>query len=165
MKFFSKNFSKNRKTGLALVEVVIGTAIISAAILAASTAYSTYVSYALRHQRSVQAIYLIGEEIEAVTFLRDKGWTENIATLSNDVTYYIIWDSYWKATTTPQYVDGQFLRMFSLSAVYRDGQDRIASSGTLDPDTRLVTASISYVDGKATTTDTMSTYITNLYGN
>ncbi|MBI4155984.1 MAG: hypothetical protein HY507_01995 [Candidatus Zambryskibacteria bacterium] len=152
--------------GSALIEIIIGAAIISSGILAAEVSYNTYLSYALNNQSNVQATYLLEEGLEGVTLLRDKGWTGFIASLSTTTAYYLVLNTtYWASTTTPQYVDGLFLRGFILSDVKRDINDNVASSGTYDPNTKQVTASVSYWQGYATTTKTISTYITNIYNN
>lgn len=151
---------------MALVEVLIGSAIISVGILAASLAYSTYVSYDFANQRNIQASYVLEEGLEVVTFFRDKSWSGNIAKLSTTTTYYLSWSGTdWATTTTPQYIDGVFLRSVVISDVNRDGTDRIATSGAYDPNTKLITATVAYFQGHGTTTKSISTYITNLYEN
>jgi len=151
---------------MALVEILIGSAIISVAILAVSSAYSTYVSYALANQRNIQASYILEEGLEVMTFFRDKGWANNIAKLSTTTTYYLSWSGTdWATSTTAQYVDGMFLRKLNVADVKRDGSDRISSSGTYDSNTKQITATVDYFQGHSTTTRVMSTYITNLYGN
>ena len=152
-----------KNKGMALVEIVIGSAIISVAILAASSAYGTYVNYAFANQRNVQAGYILEEGLEAVTFFRDTSWSGNIAKLSTTTTYYLTFSSTWATTTTAQYVDGVFLRSLTISDVKRDGSDKIAGSGTYDPNTKLITATVAYPQGQATTTKSISTYITNIY--
>lgn len=151
---------------MGLVEVVIGASILTVGILALIGSYSTFVSFAFSNQKNVEAGYLLEEGLEAVTFLRDKGWAVNIATLSTTTTYYLTFNgSYWATTTTPVYVDGQFLRTIGISDVKRDGSDRIAETGTFDPNTKKITATVAYFQGHATTTKSISTYITNIYEN
>lgn len=157
---------KTKKAGFGLIEIVIGAAIILLAILAANTTYTTYVQYALANQGNVQASYLLEESLEAVTYIRDKGWATNIASLNPATTYYLAFTGgTWVSTTAPQYVDGLFLRSINIAAVNRDANDRIAEAGTLDPNTKLITATVSYFQGHATSTKTISTYITNIYNN
>ncbi len=158
---------KNKKRGMGLIEIVIGSAIIVTGILALSDAYSRYVKFAFANESNLQAAYIAEEGLEAITFLRDKGWTTNIKNLSTTTTYYIAWDStnaYWKATTTTQYIDSKFLRQILITDVKRDGSDHIATTGTYDPNTKFVTVNVLYFQGHGTTTQTMNTYITNLNG-
>jgi Tfp pilus assembly protein PilE len=152
---------KNR--GIALVEIIIGSAIIAVAIIAASESFSKYVQYALSSQRNVQVAYLLEEGIETMKYMRDKGWANNISKLSTTTTYYLRWTgSDWATSTTEQYVDGQFLRSVTISDVKRNGSDQISSSGTYDPNTKIITASVAYSQDFATTTKSLSSYITNL---
>lgn len=146
------------------MEVVISASLLSIVALAAVNCYSIYLSYVLANQSNVQAAFLLEEEMEAVIFLRDKGYGENISSLPLDTPIYLMWNgSLWATSTTPEYVDGQFLRSFVVSGVLRDSDGRISGSGSDDPDTRKITASVSYLSGHATTTKSISTIITDLY--
>lgn len=156
----------SKNNGMALVEIVIGAAIISVGILAISSSYSTYVSYALANQRNIQASYLLEEGLEVTSYFRDKSWT-NISKLSTTTTYYLSWSgSDWATTTSATYVDSIFLRSLNITDVKRDVNDRIATtSGNYDPNTKEITATVNYWQGHATTTKFISTYITNIYNN
>lgn len=156
----------NKTKGFALVEIIIGSTIISLGIMAAITSFNTYLDYAFSNQKNVQASYLLEEGLEAVTGFRDKGWSTNISKLSTTTTYYLTFSSSsWATTTTAQYVDGVFLRSIKINDVKRDANDNIASTGTYDPNTKEVVATVAYSQGHATTTKAISTYITNLYAN
>ncbi|MDQ3015010.1 MAG: hypothetical protein M3Q73_04040 [bacterium] len=153
--------------GFALIEIVIASAIVLTGVLALSEAFSQYVSFALTHEKNIQAAYLAEESLEAVTHIRDRNWVANIQSLSNGMPYYLSWTSnQWQLTSTPvAYVDQVFLRSIIFTPVYRNASDQISSSGsTLDTQTKYITVSISYRDGAATTTKTMSTYISNING-
>ncbi len=154
--------------GMSIVEVLIGCAIIVTGILALSGTFTKYVNFALTHEMTIQATYLAEEGLEAVTFFREKSWITYIQPLSTTTTYYLAWDSgskLWRATTTMQYIDGAFLRTFTVTDVNRDGTDDIAPTGTYDPNTKNIQVAVSFKEGSATTTKTMSTYISNLNSN
>ncbi|MFZ2522786.1 MAG: hypothetical protein WAW92_00165 [Minisyncoccia bacterium] len=156
------NISSNSK-GSAMAEIIIGSSIMLVGILAISVAFNTYLNYALTNQKNVESTYLMQEGLEAMSFLRDIGWTNNFGSLSTTTTYYLVWSgSRWATTTTEQYVDGSFLRSISVTDVKRDANSDIATSGTYDPDIKLVTVSVSYLLGQATTTKSMSRYIVNI---
>ena len=147
---------------MALVEIVVGAAIMSTGILAINSAYSTYVQYALANQKNVEAGTLLEEGLEVMTFFRDMSWT-NISKLSTTTTYYLTFpSSNWATTTTAQYVDGVFLRSIDIADVKRDANDDIASAGTYDSNIKKITATVSYWQGHGTTTRSISTYITNI---
>ena len=148
--------------GMALVEILIGSAIISVGILAVSSVFSTYVQYAFANQQNVSASYILEEGLEVMTYFRDKSWT-NISTLSTSTTYYLSFNNDWATTTTPQYVDNLFLRKINITDVKRDAGDEISASGTYDPNTKKITTTVEYWQGHSTTTRSISTYITNLY--
>jgi len=163
----SPSFSKFKKnnTGIALVEVLVSSAIISAGILAVISTYTTYVSYAFSSQYNTQSSHLMEEGLEVVSFFRDSTWS-NISGLSTTTTYYLTFSgTAWATTTTPQYVDSFFLRSITVSDVERDLDDRITDNGVIDPNTKLITARVDFYHKGATSTRTMSTYITNLYDN
>ncbi len=152
--------------GFGLIEIIIGSAIMSVGMLMVVSSYTFYVRYALSNQHNVQVAYILEEGVESVRFLRDTSWSKNIGALSTTTAYYLSFTSgYWATSTIPQYVDGKFLRSIAISDVKRDVNDKIASSGTYDPATKLVTVTVSFADRGATTTKTLSAYITNLYTN
>lgn len=154
--------------GMSLIEVVIGSTIIVTGIVALSSTFAYYVKFALGNENNIQASYLAEEGLEAVTFLRELSWATNIQPLSTTTPYYLAWDSttsLWKATTTPQYVDGKFLRQITIADVKRDVNDKIATVGTYDPHTKQIFVSVQYYQGHATSTQSLSTYITNLKSN
>jgi prepilin-type N-terminal cleavage/methylation domain-containing protein len=160
---------KTANRGVGLIEVLIAVSIITVGALALSTAYTVYLKYALANQSNSQAAYLTEEGLEAVTFLRDKSWSANIAPLSTTTTYYLNFNSsggYWALTSTAQpYIDGQFLRTISIGDIKRNGNYQISPTGTYDPNTKEITATVAYYQGHATTTQAISTYITNIYNN
>ncbi len=161
---------KKVSRGMGSLEILIGAAIIVIGILALIIAFNSFFSFALANDRNVQAAYLSEEGLEAMTFLRDGSYAGNIAPLSTSATYYLSWNSAvgsWETTTTPQYVDGVFLRTITLASVYRNSAGHITSSddGVIDPNTRLVTVTLQYFQGHGTTTQSMSTYLTNFYAN
>jgi type II secretory pathway pseudopilin PulG len=152
--------------GMGLLEIVVGLSILAVTMASMVMTYKAYIRASFATTESIQASYLAEETFEAVKMLRDKSWTSNIATLTNGTTYYLYWNgSTWVATTTLQYVDNQFLRSFKLAAVNRDSNDDIAVSGTLDANTKKVDVSVAWQVAPATTTKTLSTYITNLFSN
>ncbi len=148
-------------SGLALVEIVIGAAIMTVGILAINISYNTYLQYALANQHNVEAANLLSEGEEVFSIFRYKDWNY-IGKLSTTTTYYLTFTSDWATTTTPVYVDGMYLRSIIISDVKRDGNDRIATSGTYDPYTKQITVTVSYYQGHATTTKTISAYIANI---
>ena len=159
----------SKKRGMSVVEILVGSAVITIGILALIQAFGIYLRYALSNDKSIQAAYVAEEGLEVMGFLRDGTWSAQIHTLSTTTTYHLLWNgggSAWTTTTTPQYVDGVFLRQILVTDVFRDGGgEMVASGGTYDPDTKMVRVLVKYPENHSTTTVTMTTYLTNMYGN
>jgi len=158
------NSNKSSNEGLTLVEVLIATSIISAFLLALFGVHNLYLKTALSNGEVIKATGLAEESLEVMRFLRDSSWSANIAPLSLDVDYGLVFDAgVWQVTADNIWIDDTFERTITLSAVYRDSSgDIISSGGTLDPDTLLLVSNVSWSNRGATTTKSISTYLTNL---
>ena len=155
----------NKSQGMTLVEVVVATAIILAFVLALAGVLNTFVRSSLDDNFVTEGAYLAEEGIEAMKLIRDQGWTAKIAPLAATSTYYLYYaGGTWTTTTTPALVDNTFTRTITVAAVNRDSNsgDIVTSGGTLDTNTKLITSTISWLYHAATTTRSVSTYITNL---
>ena len=161
---------KIQNKGISLVEVVMGTAIILAITVGFVSISITFIKSTSNSIYNTKAVFLSEEGIEAMKTLRDLSWNSNIANLSVNTNYYIYFDNVnnlWKITTNPQpFIEGLFERKISIQNVPRDGSGRIGL-GTNDLNTRLVSVSLSWFDRnlRATTTDTMKSYLMNLFDN
>ena len=163
-----KNYNlKIKNKGFSLVEVVVASAIIVTAFLAFASVATSAVSASQKILHKTQVAYLLNEGNDAIKTLRDIGWTSNIANLTNGTNYYLSWNgTRWSLTTTANTV-GKYTRKFVFSAVNRDSttKDIVASGGTVDAGTKLVTETVTYTEGSTTTTKTLYFYVTNLLGN
>ncbi|MFY9461907.1 MAG: hypothetical protein WAP51_01760, partial [Candidatus Sungiibacteriota bacterium] len=115
-----------------------------------------------------QAAFLSEEGIEAVKGLRDADWDTKIASLTPDTDHWLVFSGdAWALTSTAQpFADKRFDRRVRISAVGRDSSDDIVGSGgAIDSGTKKITVSVAWFDRGATTTATLSTYITNLFNN
>ncbi|MEK9171925.1 MAG: prepilin-type N-terminal cleavage/methylation domain-containing protein [Patescibacteria group bacterium] len=162
-----KDLNKNPNSGLTLVEVLIATSVILVFLLAFSSVHNLYLKTAFSNGEVIKATELAEESLEVVRFLRDSSWNTNIAPLSLDTDYYLVFEGgEWQVTTTEALIDSLFERVVTLSAVYRDtSADIVSGGGTLDPGTLLVVSNVSWSRGGATTTKSISTYITNIFTN
>lgn len=163
-----KKNSLNHKSGVSLVEVVIAASILAVFVAALGTTQSLFLKTSLSGVNKAKAIFLAEEGVEAIKLLRDQSWTKNIAAIPIDTNYYLSYNSgtnFWATTTVNTYVDGRFERKFMLGNVYRDANDDIASLGTYDSGSRLVTVTVAWSDRGATTTKVITTYVMNLSSN
>lgn len=156
-------------TGFSLVEIVVGSALLGVVFVSLIATYGMYVKASLQNSSIIKATYLAEEGVEAIKSMRDRSWDAEIAGLTTDATYSLDFTTaIWKATTTPEIIDTTYTRSFQLSPVYRDtNSDIVETGGTLDPDTKKVAVSITFAPSvsSATTTKTLSAYITNMFQN
>ncbi|MFA5932166.1 MAG: hypothetical protein WC793_02205 [Candidatus Paceibacterota bacterium] len=161
-----KNFFKNEiklTTGFMIVEILVAISIITVSLLAAMAVTQKSVSVSHQAFRSAQAAFLLEEGAEAVRTLRDNAWT-NISSLTVNTNYYPIFSAgTWTLSTTPNTID-VFTRTVSITSVNRDNTTKdIASVGTDDPGTKLITVTVSWVEGGVTVTKTLQFYIMDIF--
>lgn len=144
----------------------MSTAIISVVLLGLFVAYNLYLKIALTNTEKIQATFLAEEEIEALKAIRDNDWSA-ISSLTPGTNYYISFNgSSWVISLSPvAYIDSVFERKFTIQSVLRDVSTKdIGLSGSADSDTRLIDATVSWIGRNAATTSvSVSTYITNLH--
>ncbi|MEK9182160.1 MAG: hypothetical protein AAB781_01055 [Patescibacteria group bacterium] len=159
-KISKKPFSK----GFGLVEIIIGSTILTVSLIAISTYFQKSLQLSQDSGKTVQASFLLEEGIEAVKFFRDTSWV-NISGLTAGTSYFFQFDgTKWATTSANVFVDGVFERKLTIDNVPRDVNDDIVSSGgTDDPDTKKATVSVSWLGRNGTTTKSISTYITNIF--
>lgn len=159
---------KNAKLslGMSLVEVLIASAIILAAVVTLLSVHSLYIKAAYTSGNAIKAAYLAEEALEAARFMRDSSWDGNIGSLGIGVPYGLSFeDGTWQTGTAGITIEN-FERVITFQPVYRDASgDIVSSGGDVDPDTLLVTARVSWKSGTSTTTKEISTYLTNFYDN
>ena len=139
------------KKGLGLIEIVVGTAIISLSLVGLVTAFNVFIRTGLSNTNKIQATYIMEEGLEAVRYLRDAGYSANISSLTSGTSYYLLFDgSDWSATTTQTLIDSRFDRIVTIADVYRrDSDDDIVASTspdskTLDSNTIQATVTVSW---------------------
>lgn len=157
-----KNILKKR--GFGLVEIVLGSAIITSAFFGVLSVAKNSLRVNEVQLREAEAGYLLLEGEEAVRSMRDISWT-NINGLSTTTTYYISFSTTtgrFSTSTQYQLIDSIFERSFTTSNVYRNGSDVISQSGTYDAGTRKINMNISWLNRNATTTITANFYLSNI---
>jgi Tfp pilus assembly protein PilV len=166
-----KNFFKNRKPlsihqttrGFMMLEIIIASSIITVAILATLSVAQKTITLSRQAMESGRATFLLEEGAEGVRILRDNDWA-NISGLSTATTYYPVFASgTWTLSTTPTQVDN-FTRTVNIANVNRDNTSSdIAVSGTNDPRTKLVTVTVTWLDGGVSFNKTLSFYIMDIF--
>lgn len=160
-------FLKNKKTvGFTLVEVVIASSILLIFLIALTSAYTIYLRTAFSSVRKVQATLLAEEGLEVSKLFRDTSWTSMIATIPTGSDRYLSYSNGWSSNTTNTFVNNIFERKIRFETISRDSSSNIVTSGgTVDHNGRKVTVTVSWLNYGATSTKSISTYITNLFAN
>jgi prepilin-type N-terminal cleavage/methylation domain-containing protein len=152
--------------GFGLIEIVVSVAIIGAVLYGFFLFYRQSLVMSQKTTVLVQSNMLLVEGIEVVKFLRDESWSTNIVSLATSTSHYLIFTSGdWEIVSTSTTIDNVFTRWFVLEDVFRDGSDDIAASGTFDPNTKKLTMNVAAAIRDATTTESVETYIANLFDN
>lgn len=153
----SKVYKKNQ-SGMSLVEVIIASTIVLSLSLILLTVNVTYFNTSKTNLKTIKATYLIEQAIESVNFLANNNWN-NLGALETN--YYLLWSgTNWNTTTTKILVDQFYDLSFFTSAVNRDSNsDIVTSGGTPDTNTRKLTVQVVWSDSKGTTTKSMSSYL------
>lgn len=157
--------------GFSIVEILVAVAVLLASFVSVITAFQVAARHGKGTMEQVQAAALAEEGIEAMTTLRDAGWS-NLSSLVAGTSYDLVFNgTAWTTTQAPQMIDGFFRRTVVLDDVYRRTADKdiVASSSpdtkTIDAGTKKVTVRVSW----ATTTPSgggervMETYLMNLF--
>ena len=149
--------------GFMMVEILVAVSIITISILGAMAVCqkSVYVSREALHE--TQAAFLLEEGAEAVRIGRDNAWS-NISGLTPGVNYYPTFSGgTWTLSSTPNTID-IFTRTASIANVNRDNTSKdIASIGTNDPQTKLVTITVSWGEGGVALSKTVQFYIMDIF--
>lgn len=158
------------KDGFGLLELVIAIAIVSGTIFVLSFVFLISNKLEAHASNQTRANFLAEEGLEAIHFLRDKSWSANLASLNTSTTYYLNFDpatSSWSIqTTNPGLIDGLYSRSFTIASVNRNNSDDIVTSGgTLDPNTKQFTVTISWQERGANFSTTVSTYLSDVFIN
>ncbi|MEK7564166.1 MAG: hypothetical protein AAB510_01180 [Patescibacteria group bacterium] len=159
---FNSKLKISKQRGSMMVEILVVAAILVATtIVALEVAHkSIYVARQSLHQS--QAAFLLEEGVEATRIVRDNAWSQ-ISGLSLSTNYYLSFSGgTWVLSVTPSTI-GIFTRTVVFSSAYRDGSQNLASSGTLDAQTKLITVTVSWLEGTQVLSKNLKFYITDLF--
>src|SRR3989344_3093590 len=150
------------RRGSMLIEAIVVVSVIIISILSALSVTQKSISLARQSLHQSQAAFLLEEGAEAVRIMRDNAWS-NISSLTLSTDYYPAFSAgTWTLSLTPSQV-GIFTRKVVISSAYRDANQNLASSGTLDSQTKLVTVTVSWMEGEQTFSRTLQFYLTDIF--
>lgn len=158
---------KKYNRGMSLVEIVVAATIITTFLGALVGVYTLHMKAIFGSAKQVKAVFLAEETMEALKYLRNVSWSQNIYNLSTNTDYFLVWqNNRWEITTTNTFIDSLFERKFVLEDGRRDAQNNIIESGgTADINIKKITVSVSWLEGQATTTKVLKTYMANIFDN
>ena len=155
-------FFCDKQKGAVLVEVLVAVSIMTIVFMQLSGVAARTLAFSYQALKTSEASFLLEEGAEATKTIRDADWN-TIASVTFGAPYYFSFaNGMWTLSSTNTPIDG-FTRTVTFSKVYRDSNADIASSGTFDPGTLLATVSVSWKNGSATATKTISMYIANIF--
>lgn len=170
LSWFKKQIFCNRhcnlQKGSGLIEALVGVSVASSFIF--SMMFVSQLSQKIIGEsvKNIQTSFLLEEGVDALKILRDTSWNSNINSFATGADYYFYYDGVtWMGTTSNYYIDGIFERKFRLDPVYRDANDDISGSGTLDGGAKKATVNVSRRGRMGTTTQSASFYLTDLFAN
>ncbi len=146
-----------------LIESVVGIGIALITLVGTMSAFSYLYRASVNNILTVQAAFLEEEGLEAARIMRDNAWS-NISSQTSGASVYLQFNgTTWATSTNNTFIDGTFERKVVFTNVYRDANQNIAPTGTLDANIKKVTVSISWRDHGATTTRSLVTYLANVF--
>ncbi|MFA5840869.1 MAG: hypothetical protein WC847_01170 [Candidatus Paceibacterota bacterium] len=151
------------RRGFMAVEILVAASIITVSVLAATAVAQKAVYISRQSLHVTQASFILEEGAEAVRILRDNAWT-NISSLTAGINYYPTFaGGTWTLSSTPNTV-GIFTRTVSIANVNRDNTTQdISATGTNDPGTKLVTVTVSWLEGGVTINKVLQFYIIDIF--
>lgn len=156
----------NKKSGISIIEVIIAVSIILTVGVSFAGGLSKSLYISNKALQVSQASWLLEDSAEAVKTIRDENWA-NISSLTNNVNYYLVFDtntSAWTLTQTdPGAIDGVFNRVVVFSPVNRDANDDIAVVGTNDNNTKYVNVTVSWQMAGVTVSKNLDFYISKIF--
>lgn len=151
--------------GFSLIEVIIGLSIIFISLISIITSYNFFLKVVNNNTKVAKAEFLLEEGVEVLRFIRDKSWNDFSGIPLSENKFLVFDAGTWIISDENNYIDNLYERSFVIDNVYRDSNDDIAETGTLDPETKKATISVSWSNLGATTTNSTSIYLTNLFDN
>ena len=116
--------------GISLVEVLLGLSILSVVLVFVAFAITGMTTARERINSQLHAVYLAEAGYEYLRHIRDEDWNDIESLPVDTVRYLDVATSSIAITTTPEVIDGEYLRRFELREVYRDSSDIIVASTT-----------------------------------
>lgn len=149
--------------GMGLIEILVVVSIISLSLASLAGLGNFALKIQHRLKQNTVASFLASEALEATRAVKDGNWT-SFNSLPTETPLHPAKETSFYLWTLPsgQEIINDFTRQIIISPVYRDSNFNIvATSGTLDPDTKKVTATVSWNDNGQNQQVSLVDYLTN----
>lgn len=156
--------NRKAKKGMTIIEILVALGIVSLGFFAINYLVLLGFQTNVIGVSYTKGILYAQEGLEVMRILKNQDWQNNIAPLNPGTSYYpVLSGSTWSLqTTSPGLIDNLFARIITVEDVYRDTDDNIASSGTLDPNTKKVTVTLSWQHSTGQKVIAIPAYIANI---
>ena len=111
-----------------------------------------------------KGIFFAQEGLEVMRILKNQDWQSNITPLGEGTLYYpVLTGGTWSLeTVSPGSLDSIFTRFITIEDVFRDADQNIAPSGTLDPDAKKITVTVRWQHSTGQKEINIPAYMTNI---
>ena len=159
----TNNRSNKKSQGFGIIEILVGIAIISLSLGALAGLGNLALKISLQVKKNVVAVNLASEAIEVAKAAKQETWS-NISGLTVDTAYHPIKTGSplkWSFVSGAENISG-FSRQIIINNIYRDTDDDIvATGGTLDANTKKITAIVAWSDNGQNYQSVLVSYLTN----
>ena len=161
--------SISTKKGFSLLELIVTIGAIGIVVLSIAQLSQIFLRIARLTSERIEAAFLLQESAEALRFLRDDSWHDNIDTITTGTPHYLLFSSgaYSMTTTEQPLIGGKFDRIIMLSDVFRDAttDDIVQTDGVLSTSTKRIEIAISWRQVNATSTETIELFLSDIFDN
>lgn len=158
------------RQGFGILEIVIASAIIGGTLFAMVSIFLLSRDAIIFSTQKLQASFIAEEGLEVLRFMRDSGWSGNIASLSPGTDYYFAFStstSNWSVNSSAQpTIENLFARSFKIENVSRDVSaniEAVYNAANDDPGTKKVTVKVDWSYKNKNQSVTAETYLTDLF--
>lgn len=146
--------------GVALIEIVVGIAVLAVILVAVSLSITTYVDARGQLLTQAKTTYLAEEGIEIMRAIRDDSWNDITVETVDTVRYLDVTSTTLGISGTVETIDTDYTRQVVLRDLYRNNDDDVVPSTTpgasIDPESRIVEVTVTGPDGSVTLTSILS---------
>lgn len=120
-----------------MVEIIVAAAIVVLVVTAASQIWILYFKLSRTSSEKTQSALLTEEAAEYFSALRNSSWDNLINPLPLNTPIFLTWNgTAYSTSTTAVSINEKYSASATFSALYRNTDNDISSTGTLDPNSK-----------------------------